>query len=111
MDFEDLDEINGIHFFILDFFVEIFYFEAQSFYDVIDGIWIGVCDFAAEYFLYGTIGNAGAVLYLFDVKIRFFFEFFEFDIYHFTLHTDEQKAGYDKKIPIGFGRREDPVVV
>ena len=73
LDFKDLDEIDGIHFFILDFFIEIFYFEAKGFDDVVNRIRIGVFGFAAEYFLYGTIGNAGAIRYFFDVQIRFFF--------------------------------------
>ena len=92
LDFDDLDDSEGIHFFILDFFIEIFDLEAQGFDDVVDGIRIWVYGFAAEYFLYGTVRNAGAVRYFSIVQVCFFFEFFELDVYHIPLHLDEHKT-------------------
>lgn len=92
LDFDDLDDSEGIHFFILDFFIEIFHFEAQGFDDMVYGIRIWVYGFAAEYFLYGTVRNAGAVRYLSVVQVCFFFKFFEFDVYHIPLHLDEHKT-------------------
>lgn len=111
LDFEDLDEIYGIHFFILDFFIEIFHFEAQGFDDMVYGIRIWVYGFAAEYFLYGAVRNAGAVRYFSVVQVCFFFEFFEFDVYHFTLHLNNDKTRYGKQYSGGFGQRENPVLV
>lgn len=111
LDFKDFDEIDGIHFFILDFLIEIFYFEAQGFDDMVYGIRIWVYGFAAEYFLHGAVGNAGAVRYFSVVQICFFFEFFELDVYHITLHLDDPKTGFDKQKTGGFGQRENPVLV
>ena len=111
LDFDDLDDSEGIHFFILDFFIEIFHFEAQGFDDMVYGIRIWVYGFTAEYFLHGAVGDAGAVRYLSVVQVCFFFKFFEFDVYHFTLHLNNDKIRYGKQYSGGFGQRENPVLV